>query len=33
MLGSRRVASERLAEAGFAFTWTDFESAVRDVMR
>lgn len=31
VLGSRRVASARLAAAGFDFAWTDFEAAVRDV--
>jgi uncharacterized protein (TIGR01777 family) len=33
VLGSRRVAPARLVEAGFDFAWTDFGSAVRDVMR
>jgi hypothetical protein len=32
VLGSRRVAPARLTDLGFEFTWTDFESAVRDVM-
>ena len=31
VLGSRRVASARLTDAGLEFGWTDFESAVRDV--
>ncbi len=31
VLGSRRVAPARLTTAGFAFGWTDFEAAVRDV--
>jgi len=33
VLGSRRVAPARLIGAGFGFTWTDFETAVRDVTR
>jgi uncharacterized protein (TIGR01777 family) len=33
VLGSRRVAATRLTDAGFDFTWTDFESAVRDATR
>ena len=33
VLGSRRVSSERLEAAGFTFRWTDFEAAVRDVLR
>jgi uncharacterized protein (TIGR01777 family) len=33
VLGSRRVSPERLEAAGFAFQWTDFETAVRDALR
>lgn len=32
VLGSRRVSSARLAGAGMAFTWPDFESAARDAL-